>query len=104
MKTIERKVYVALDGTEFASAAECKRHERDNASAQIVGLTAEQVAAAIDRSNLDLGEAIERVGNLIATARKAAGDLKRRPRGEEAAPGLETETPPDVGEPESEVA
>jgi hypothetical protein len=70
--------YESFDGRTFATAAECRQHEKDQAPARLVGLTAEQVAAAMDRRDADLAEAFETVGARIAAARREAGDLKRR--------------------------
>jgi hypothetical protein len=103
--------YESFDGVTFATAAECRQHERDQAPARLVGLTAEQVAAAMDRSDADLAEAFETVGARIAAARREAGDLKRRrgatvdarePAPSEAAdaePEPQSEAPADDGIP-----
>lgn len=80
VKEIQKTLYRAFDGREFDTATECRAHERDHAPAMLVDLSAEQVQAAVTRADPDLAEAIERVAYLIASARKAAGDLKRRPK------------------------
>lgn len=78
MKTITR--YESFDGKVFDSEAECKRHERENAGGQLVGLTAEQVQKALTREDAALGDAIEALATKIKAARLAAGDRKRAPK------------------------
>lgn len=80
MKPITTTRYEAFDGATFDTAAECRQHERDMAPKRLEGLTADQVAAALDRSDPELAEAVERCAYLISSARKAAGELKRKPR------------------------
>ena len=77
----EIKVYAAFDGTRFDIAEDCRAHEMANIDAMLIGLTAEQVAAAVARTDKQLGDAIEQVAYRIASARREAGDLKRRPKG-----------------------
>lgn len=78
MRTITKTIYVAFDGKEFNSAAECKAHDRNNAGAALVKLTEDQITAAIHGDDIHLGEAIERVAYLIAQERKRRGNFKRQ--------------------------
>ena len=80
MKIIERLVtfYVSFDGKNFISETECASYEEANAAVLcLVGLTLEQVLAAVDRRDTDLADAIEALGNKIARARREGGDSKR---------------------------
>ncbi len=78
MKTITK--FESFDGKVFDDEATCKRHERENAGAQLVGLTIEQVQKAITREDAALGDAIEALASKIRQARLDAGDRKRAPR------------------------
>ncbi len=84
----------AFDGEVFKTEAECKRHEREHAGAQLVGLSPEQVMKALfrDESALALADAIEVAAYQIRKARIASGERKRRRNGE-AAPQGAPETP-----------
>jgi hypothetical protein len=97
MKTETREVFIAFDGQQFATAGECRQHERDNAHTLLIGLTFEQISAALARVDLDLAEAIERVGSQIAAARRAAGDMRRK-RGAEESTEPPAEEPADNAE------
>jgi hypothetical protein len=94
----------AFDGEEFETEAEARAHEDANYPALLVGLTAEQIAAALERKPeaLALSEALERAGNTVKRARYDVGELKRQRRkgGEAAAAGTtepaDSETPPST--------
>lgn len=90
----EVRIYAAFDGTRFDTADECRAHEASNIESRLIGLTAEQLAAAVARTDTELGDAIEQVAGRIARARREAGDLKRRPRAESA---LRETLPPALG-------
>ena len=76
--------FIAFDGTEFDNESSCRSHEQKQAPLRIVGLTIDQVTAALNREaedhDADLAEALEQVGTAIARARRAGGDLKRTRR------------------------
>ena len=75
--------FIADDGTEFATAAECKRYEETKAlSARLSDLSFTEIANAISRLNLDLAAAIERAGSIIAAKRRESGELKRAAKGQ----------------------
>jgi len=78
MEEIIIRQYRAHDGKVFDSASECKAHERDIAHRLLVGLTLEQVEAAMSRKDADLADAIELCGLKINRERRADGDLKRQ--------------------------
>jgi hypothetical protein len=84
MKPITKTVFQARDGREFATEAECKAHERRTAGGALIGLTEAQIAAALDRTDAELADAIEAFAYEIGKRRKAAGQLKRtrKPKGE----------------------
>lgn len=101
MKTTTKTVYEAFDGTAFATAAECRQHEKDNAHLAIVGLTVEQALAIARREDPERAEAVEFLGKQIEKARLAAGDLRRRPSQAsepEPEPEPEAEADADDGE------
>lgn len=69
--------YRSFDGIEFPTPEECRRHEADNFAARLIGLTADQVAAALTREDPELAEAFETAGKVVRELRIKAGDLKR---------------------------
>jgi len=81
MKTETVTVYKSFDGKSFEDAAACRAHETAHLASRFVDLTAEQIAAAEDRSDPDLASAFETFGRQLALKRRAAGDLKRRKKG-----------------------
>jgi hypothetical protein len=70
--------YEAHDGKRFATAEECRAHEKDLKIMLLRGLTTDQISDAIDRDNLELADAIEFAGNLVAEKRRADGELRRK--------------------------
>ena len=86
MKTVTR--FTADDGETFDTAEACKAHEAEAVTKKLVGLTLEQIVAAIDRKDIPLATALEEIGARCNRARLAAGEVRRktvRP---------ETQTPP----------
>jgi hypothetical protein len=63
--------YEAHDGKRFATPEECKTHEKNLKLSLLAHRTPEQIEAAIDRSHLELANAIEFAGNLISEKRRA---------------------------------
>ena len=102
MRTEQTTTYVAFDGKRFDSATECRAYEKANAHRQLVGLTAEQVDAAIARTDTDLADAIEAAGDAIRKARLGSGELRRKRKGS----GGEGEAAPaeDAGDAQAEAA
>ena len=88
MKQITK--FVAFDGVEFTTESACRSHESDNAHKLLIGLTAEQIDAAIAGEQEDIAEALETVGAKIARDRRARGELKRK-RAPKDAPATEPE-------------
>ena len=80
MREQTKTVFVAFDGSSFDTAAECRAYERDNIHLALVGLTVENIEAALSRDDLPLGDAIEAVAYRIRQTRVAAGDMKRERR------------------------
>lgn len=80
MKLETRNVYIAYDGKEFPTEAQCLAHEREHAGGRLVGLTAEQIAAALAGEDRDIAQAIEDAAHKIRKRRYEAGDLKRQRR------------------------
>ena len=75
MKT--RTIYVAFDETPFDSAEACRAYEAQHVEMRLVGLTINQVRAALAREDIEIADVIEELGNRIAKARLEAGDLRR---------------------------
>jgi hypothetical protein len=75
MKTVT--TFQAFDGTAFTDEAECRAYEAARPEMMLVALTSADIAAAIDRSNADLADAIEMLGARLARERRAGGELKR---------------------------
>lgn len=71
MKQVIR--YEAFDGMPFATEAECRAYERKCAHIRLVGLSIEDVEAALTRADLDLAEAIEEVARRIKRIRLGKG-------------------------------
>lgn len=94
MKTETKTVYIAFDGKPFDSEAACLAYERLHSGARIVGLTQQDIDAAISGDAPDIGDAIEAVAAKVRSARLERGVYKRRPKGTgatgEAQPADET--------------
>jgi len=82
------QVFVAEDGTQFETSAECREHEAKVSIQILVGLTAVQVENAMDRSNVALSDAIERAGKIISARRRESGELRRTKKRMAAAPPM----------------
>jgi hypothetical protein len=78
--------YAAFDGVEFYSEAECKAYEKKLAHHRLVGLTIEQIEAALSGSDSDLADAIEQIGVRIGNARRERGELRRQRKAKDAPP------------------
>lgn len=67
-------VWKAFDGSTFLTFEEAKSHEDTNFSALLVGLTAEQIGAALDRKPeaIHIADALEKAGSIIGRARREA--------------------------------
>ena len=79
MKPKSIVVYEAWDGTRFDSVSDCLRYERDQSTLRIVGLTEDQVMAALsyEEPAREIADALEIIGFKIRTARRAKGLFKR---------------------------
>lgn len=105
---ITTTVYKTFDGMTFLTFEEAKDHEDTNFSALLVGLTAEQIAAALDRKPeaLHIADALEKAGNIIGRARREAGQFRRATKARaagETEPAPEAEPQTEAG-PEAEAA
>lgn len=76
---IEREGFAAFDNTTFENEQACMEYERANFDRHLVGLTHDQVKAAISREDVSLANSIEWAGSVIAKARRDAGELRRKP-------------------------
>jgi hypothetical protein len=79
MKIETRDVFIAYDGRQFATAAQCRAHERETCGSALVGLTEARIEAIRNGADLELGQMIEMFARTI---RKARQD-QRRPNGPE---------------------
>jgi hypothetical protein len=68
------------DGLSFATAKECMEHENKTKLTRLANMTAEEVMAAVDGTDLELADEIEFVGQLIAKNRRKRGVLRRAPK------------------------
>ncbi len=85
MKTVTK--YVAFDGKDFDDENACLAHEKSLGPSRLVGLTSETVIRVAkvyrlpieDRADedIDIAEAIEKMGSTLARERRESGDLKR---------------------------
>jgi hypothetical protein len=79
MKEIVKTIYVTFDGKEFATRAEAATWEDQHVDARLIDLSIDRVREALSYRDKDLAAAFEYAGDLCREARKAAGDLRRRP-------------------------
>lgn len=77
-------IYRTRDGQRFDSETEAKAYERENFAAMLVGLTPEQLAAALSREDRDLADALERAGDAVKKVRLDDGELRRKRSPKEA--------------------
>jgi hypothetical protein len=76
MRSELRPVFIAYDGRQFATAAQCRAHERETCGSALVGLTEARIEAVRSGVDLELGQLIELFARTIRKAR-------RRPNGPE---------------------
>ena len=93
VQEVQITAYKAFDGKTFPTAKEARAHEEAHGPASLVGLTLQQVEAAMRREDRDLADAIEFVGTRISEKRRADGELRRRPKGNGEATA---QTPPQA--------
>ena len=78
MRTEQRPVWIARDGREFVSEAQCRAHERETCGEALVGLSKKDIEAARSGADRELAEAFIM---FVLELRKA----RRRPNGPEPA-------------------
>lgn len=76
MREVQITRYQSFDGQTFDSAAKCREYEAVNLHLRLANLSPEQVKAALERSDTDLGDAIEKAGQIIRDGRRKHGELK----------------------------
>lgn len=84
----EQTFYVAEDGTPFERAEDCVTYESVIAHKAAIGLTAAQIKRAVEGEDLELGDALEKLGAACAKRRLEMG-LSKRPRRDADAPAEE---------------
>lgn len=82
MKEHQVTRYIARDGQEFTTAGACRAHEFAKLPTLLAGLTEDQVEAALQREDVELADLMEEAGKQITQARLAAGDRRRRRKGD----------------------
>jgi hypothetical protein len=78
MKQIPGTIYQAFDGVLFVDEKACVEYEAQNWRLLLVGLTIEQVDAAIDRLDTNRADSFEKAGQRIARKRLADGERRRK--------------------------
>ena len=80
---IQTTRWKTFDGLDFATEAEAVKHEAEHYQQALVGLTAEQVAAAVARQPdaIGIANALEKAGTTIAKVRLAQGERRRARNG-----------------------
>jgi hypothetical protein len=77
MKQTPGVIFTAFDGSPFVSEKACLEYENGHWHKQLVGLTLEQVLAALDRLDTDLADAFERAARKIAAKRREQGETRK---------------------------
>ena len=78
MKTVT--LYEAFDGQKFETAEACRAYEAEHVEARLVGMTLDQIRAAIAGEDTGLRDALEEVGRRCSVARRDAGEFRRAPK------------------------
>lgn len=87
----QNTTFTADDGTVFGTHAECKTYEKTIMFVKLlVGLTEDQIMAALNRTDIKLADAFERAGNIILASRLARGESRRGKKAGEKAMAGET--------------
>ena len=85
MKEVSIVAFEAWDGKKFDTAQKCKDYEAGALHLRLANLPPEKIKAALDRTDIDLADALEDAGMLIRELRRKNGDLRRKPSSKEAA-------------------
>lgn len=78
--------YHAFDGSIWDTADECRAQDEAHPEHVLANRTPEEFIAGMERRDLEMADALERVGTKIARDRLAAGIRKYEPRKPAAAP------------------
>ena len=97
MREVTRIVYEAFDGEMFDSEAKCAAYEKDNVWKQLVGLTEDQVSAA-----LQLHPAVARISEALVTVGYRIANMNRGKRTKRDPVDNEPYLPQPVGPEEQE--
>lgn len=92
--------YEAPDGRQFDTPELCRSYELANPELLLIGMTLDQIRAAMRREDSDLADALEKVGTGIARDRRADGEFKRQPKPTASPPTLAIAGPRTDAEPE----
>lgn len=107
-----KAIFQACDGSLHPTAEECRAHDEATPEHVLANRTATEILAGINRQDLEIADALERVGTKIARDRRADGEFKRARNAENTKPlALEgpreepaPERPSDTEQPENEAA
>ncbi len=92
----EVRVWRTRDGRHFDNEAEARAYEKENFVLLLIGLTNDDVFAALSRQDRDLADAIERAGAVIKAKRLGSGELRRQ-RSDNGAHQAQAEAEADEG-------
>lgn len=84
MKKVTIEVWRSFDGVDHPTEEACAKHEAEAWPLRFVGLSVEEVNAALERRDTDLADAFEKAGNQIRALRYEAGELRRAPNRRQA--------------------
>lgn len=88
--------FTADDGTWYATAAECKQYEEGGRLLDLLsGLSQSQIRCALFRTDVELANAIELAGTIIARKRRKSGELRRNMKKSGGTETLYSERPND---------
>jgi hypothetical protein len=101
MRVETRTVFIARDGRDFPSKAQCLAHDRETAGDALVGLTQAQIDAARSFADPELADAFETFGYQLRRARQQAAANGSEPaapiHGDKPEPPLARESAISVG-------
>jgi hypothetical protein len=75
------KIYVAFDGTEHETTEACLKHEKENSWRRLIGLTEDQVSAALQQhpAMAEVSDALVTAGYKIANQNRKKAAPKEKP-------------------------
>jgi hypothetical protein len=77
MRTEQRTIYIANDGSEHFSEKDAEKRNKTSKSHLLLNMTEDHLEAARNREDVELADAIEAEGLQMRARRLAAGEHKR---------------------------